>query len=289
MPAGKGTKFKVVWFLPRTRDSPPVGAMALGNIITSPHYPEEALNENQPPAIPAANLRRIEEDNWSWEKEFKRAKGGGVFASFLEWTGVGGELEGSSEDSQKEVYNVEKLVTESFVPSRDYLSCVMAEKAVDDAVKRSSSTKKVFIITGLKTAYNATKAIEAMEKNGFHAQIGVNLASTGVPITIGPKADLSREENEKGTQGKKDFIFGFQLRQIKYNKKVGEVSTVPYDKGALYGADGKDKEQPTEPDTEIEVEGLVEKELTAGDFGMDSIDIPGDTEDEMIEYIYPPE
>lgn len=290
MPSGKGTKFKAVWFLPRTRDNPPTGVMSLGNILTSPHFPEEALNQNPPPPVPQGILRKIEEEDWTWEKEFKRSKSGGVFATFLEWLGIGGEVEGSHEDSNKEIYSAGTLTTEYFVPPKTYLDQIMAEKAVDDAVKRSSSRKKVFIVTGLKTALNATKAIEAMEKNGFHAQVGVSLSSMGLPIELGPKAAASAEENEKGTQGVKSFIFGFQLREIKYNKKLGEVTTVAYDKGALYGADGEENEkQNIEAEAKIEVEGLDERKLTAEEFGMESIDIIDGTEGEVIEYIYPSE
>ena len=118
-----------VWFVPRTRDHPLITALSLGDIIESPWKPEEAVNYEPPPAIEPKRLRlrHREERSWSWFSESERSVSGGLFASFLELLGIGGEISGGTDRVQADTYTVERMVTDEFLPDQQYLKqCIEA-------------------------------------------------------------------------------------------------------------------------------------------------------------------
>lgn len=133
-------RIKAVWFLPRTRDRPMVSSMALGDIIHSPWNPEDVLNEGPAPVVPKHLIRRREEASWSWSREAAISRSGGVFASFLQFTGIGGDLLHTIDNTQIDMYNAERLVTEEFVPDSQYIETVLQDEGVQEAFVGSSSS-----------------------------------------------------------------------------------------------------------------------------------------------------
>lgn len=259
---------KSVWFLPRTRDQPVVSAIRLGDIIESPWVPEEALNDKPPPNIGSASLRRQEEKSWSWTKEIAQSGGGGVFASFLQFLGIGGDIEGTLSKKHTEVYEVDRMLTEEFLPDKRYLAQCIQNAGVQDAFVGPARKSRVYMVTGLKIAYGATKATEMMKERGIHAQIGVDASSLGVPITIGPKIDWSSGVTESLAGGKSDFVFAFKLRRLKYKK--GVLTDKAFTQGARYGLSPDGQDMNDEDEDVLDVE----------DFDVD--DIEDDTAEEFM-------
>ncbi|KAI5362550.1 hypothetical protein Slin15195_G062060 [Septoria linicola] len=227
-----------VWFLPPTRDRPPVAALRLGDIIASPWDPEERINDDPPPTVAPDSIRTRHEPSWSWTKEFSRSSGGGLFASFLSLSGIGPDLHFSIDKAHREIYTAEELVTQYFVPTKSYIEQSLQDVDVADALTGPGAKKRVYMITGIKTAYGATFAAEAMRAKSTYVQIGVDATSFGVPITIGPKGHHVDAMGEKqSAAGLSDFVFGYRLRELRYKK--GKVEHKKYLKGALYERDAK--------------------------------------------------
>lgn len=235
-----------------------VSAMALGDIIDSPWNPEDALNESAAPTVPRSLLRRREEAPWSWTREFAISRSGGVFASFLQFTGIGGDVQHTVDGAHTDVYNAERLVTEEFAPDAEYIQAILQDEGVQEAFVGPSGKKRVYMITGLKIAYGATKATDVMRMRGIHAHIGIDASAMAVPVTMGPTGHWSSSVRESQSAGRSDFVFGFKLRLLKYKKS--QVKHKAYDQGAQYGL-GHDVVVDNEPD-----------ELEAGDFELEDLD-----------------
>jgi hypothetical protein len=273
---------KPVWFLPRTRDQPPLEAMALGNIIASPCDPEESLNDDPPPLVPTESMRRSEVTDWKWTREFQTSRGGGVFTSFLQSLGIGGDVDITTDSSRAEVYDVEQMVTLEFTPSKAYLEQAIQDSGVQIALARK---KKVYMITGLKLAYGATKALQRMNKRGIHAQIGIDTSVLGAPVTVGPKGHVTSAITETLSSGRSDFVFGFRVRLLANEK--GQVATKKHDRGAKYGLGRRAN------DVGAIGEGLKVSDCTfediegvsAGDFMMQSKDVVAvESGEEQVHY-----
>lgn len=266
-----------------------VSAIRLGDIIESPWTPEEALNDEPPPSISPISLRRREETSWSWTKEVEQSRGGGVFTSFLQFLGIGGDVEGTLDNVHKDVYEVDCMVTEEFLPNKQYLEQCIQDEGVQDMFVGPSRKSKVYMVTGLKIAYGATKATEMMKKRGIHAQIGVDATSLGGPVSFGPKGHWSSTITESLAGSKSDFVFAFKLRMLKYKK--GLLTDKAFDRGAQFGLndgqDGNDDDDEDELDIEdFDVEDV--EDASAEEFMMQTKEIaPSKSGEEEIRVFYP--
>ena len=276
----KYPEVKSVWFLPQTRDRPVTSAISLGSIIESPWTPEEALNEQSPPTIPQTLLRSREETSWTWTREFERSRGGGLFASFLQFLGVGGEINGTVDRTHTDIFAADRMLTEEFSPDKRYLEHCLQDEGVRDMFVGTGRKSKLYMITGLKIAYGATKAMEMMKRRGMHAQIGVDVSTVGV-LSMGPKVNISSSAREKLGAGKSDFVFGFKLRRLRYKK--GVVTDEAFDRGAQYGLDpGDDEDQEAET---LDVEDFEIESVENGpaeEFRMGSKDVQDGGEEVRI-------
>ena len=249
---------KSVWFLPRTRDHPFIAAISLGDIIETPWKPEEAVNHDPPPVIDPERLRHREEKSWSWSRESERSVSGGLFASFLEFLGLGGDLEGGTERLHADTYTVERMVTDEFIPDQPYLKQCIQDPGVRSKFIGPARKSHIYMVTGLKLAYGATKVREVMKKKSVHAQFGVDATLAGVPISVGPKGHWESGVAERSEANEADFVFGFKLRKLRYKK--GEVFHKEYDRGARYGVD---------QDGGM---GEIVEELDAADFDVEDVE-----------------
>ncbi|KAI9667665.1 MAG: hypothetical protein M1821_000482 [Bathelium mastoideum] len=273
-----------------TRDSPPNGPIALGNIIASWSTPEEALNSTdstaQSPPLP--QIYESIQTNWKSEREKHRAGSGGVWASFLQFVGIGGDFGLSSSKSDKDIYEFERLVTRYLVPSSKYIEEALSHPDVQDFLQRTKSRDPLYMITGIKLAIGATFAREKMRERGINAQFGIDLTAAGMgttPIQVGPKVDLSRGSSDtESSSALSDFVFAYRLRRIRFKK--GIVVHEDYTKHALYSNTESLFED--EEGAEIVPEGLFNEEDTAKGFGSkQEIEAIDDEDGEACKVIVP--
>lgn len=281
------SQVKSVWFLPRTRDRPVFSAITLGSVIESPWSPDEPLNDDLPPTVPNELLLRREESSWSWARETSRSRGGGVFASFLQISGIGGELNHQTDRTHLDVYEADRLVTEEFIPNAQYIGRVLEDPGVQEASVGPFRKSKVYIVTGLKIAYGATKATESMKSRGMYAQVGFDASALAAPVTVGPKGSWSSSTSEKSSAGKSDFVFGFRLRVLK--RKKGRVVDTAYTRGAQYGMGSEDDGSDDEELHADEFELHDIEEQSAEEFRMQNKGPVVDGDEEGVVYFYPRE
>lgn len=86
-----------------------------------------------------------------------------------------------------DLYEVDRMVTEEFLPDKQYLRHSIEHVGVRDMFVGPSRKSKVYMVTGLKIAYGAIKAAEVMKERGFRARIGVDASALGAPVTLGPQ------------------------------------------------------------------------------------------------------
>ena len=244
--------------------------MRLGDIIESSWSPEEALNDEPPPAIRSGLMRRQIEESWSWTKETEMSYGGGVFANFLQVVlGIGGDVEGTRINKQLDLYEADCMVTEEFLPDKQYLKQCIEDPGIRDMFVGPGRKSKLYMVTGLKIAYGARKAAEMMREQGILARIGVDASSLGAPVAVGPQGHWSSRVTESLTANKSDFVFAFKLRRLRFKK--GELTGRAFDRGAQYGLT-----------KEVNDSDSDEEDLDVEDFDIEDVD-DASTEEFMMQ------
>lgn len=216
------------------------------------------ISDDEPPAIEPGLIHRREDTSWSWTREIEQSAGGGVFATFLQLFGIGGEVGSAVDKTHTEIFTVERMVTEEFSPDKGYLERCLKDLGVRDAFIGPSRKSRAYMVTGLKTAYGATKATETIKKKNWHARFGVDASAAGAPLSLGPEGHWSSGVTERSSADESDFIFAFKLRRLKYRK--GELTHERYDRGAQYRLGRSDSE-----------EGKTE-ELDVNDFDIETVE-----------------
>lgn len=221
------------YFLAPTRDAPPNGRIALGNIIADISEPENSINECNPPILPSNAIYTSIATNWRSEKSRSRDRKGSVWAGFLQVLGVGGELNITRNNSQTDAYEFDKLTTTYFVPTTKYLEQAINDKDVKSWLKYNKN-EPLHMITGVKIASGARFLTEIAKERGFRFQLGMNASISGIPINFGPEMDISKKQTEKeSADATSDFVFAFRVKEIRYKVKTG-LTHKDFVKGAMY-------------------------------------------------------
>ncbi|KAL8732290.1 MAG: hypothetical protein Q9166_002862 [cf. Caloplaca sp. 2 TL-2023] len=243
------------YFLAPTRDSPPGGPIVLGSIIASPQQAEMPITA----ALP-------------------------IDPSVL---GAGGDVGFSHIVSDTRSYQFDRLETQAFWPTEEYVEAGVTAKPVQDFLKSKKFFHNVYMITSIKIAYGASAARSAMQNRGVYVHLGVDGTTAGIPISGGPQGDLgwgttksSSSERESG------FVFAFRLREICYATRRG-LRQSEFVKGALFGLDSStSNEGPArgqadddhEATQEFELMGLADENVHAEDVDENAKEIEEDGE-----------
>ncbi|KAF4984484.1 hypothetical protein FZEAL_332 [Fusarium zealandicum] len=160
------------------------------------------------------------------------SKGGhvGIWMSFLQMLGLGGDLNVEGSNERGEEWTCENMQTISFMPKLAYITKCLEDEGVQNYMRVNKpwfGTSRLYMITGIKVAYGA--------------------------------ASTSQE-------GADPFVFAFRLRRIKISGK-GRVGHEQYDKGTVLsikkdgGGDAKLK---------FVVEGVEDDDALGSAFQLDS-------------------
>ncbi|GAB7350552.1 hypothetical protein MBLNU459_g1133t1 [Dothideomycetes sp. NU459] len=263
---------KKTYFLAPTRATPPDGPIVLGNVIASPLRPEHAINGDPPPPFLNKNEPySTQVTDWKNERERAQCGSGGIWAKFLQFLGAGGNGSLSIKSSKCDVYEFDKLTTTYFVPSTRYVTRSLEDPEVQDYMHYNPSGR-LYMITGIKVASGATVALEKAREWGLSLQVGVDMTILGVPITAGPEVRIARSSREKESFSMaSDFVFAYQLIQIKYKRKKMKSHT-DYTRGAMFGIDDNQPAKHDDDEDEFELAGLADAESFLPGLGLRKID-----------------
>ena len=275
------------YFLAPTRDCPPSGPIALGNIIAAPSLPEEALNQR--PALPIQSIYESYHTNWTAEVGRRRQGKIGLWTKFLQGLGVGIDLSVKYDIGKTDIYAFDRVETRFFRPDKIYIEESMCSPDVRHFIKKSKFRANVYMITGIKIAIGASVTSTKLKERGINVQLGVDgTAVGGVPLGLGPNVEVSSGRTQAVSfDGASDFVFAFRLREIIYSKKRG-MTDREYSKGALFGLEsgqGAAAFQPKQDVSEedLEVLGLADEDVNAEDVDLEASATVDDDDGEACE------
>ncbi|CVL13462.1 hypothetical protein FPRO06_07796 [Fusarium proliferatum] len=252
--------------------NPLEGQIRLGNIISTPFLADDPINqENVLPSAWSTEVVEHNQTNFTFDMSVKNDRSFGIWASFLQTLGIGGDATVDRSKERSEQWACEKLKTLSFNPTMSYVSQCLKDKGVQSFMRVSKpwfATNKLYMITGIKVAYGAASTIEHAKQRGLNLKFGTDFSSQGVPISVGPQIGGSNTITTKQSQSGGDpFVFAFRLRRIKISRK-GEVSHERYTKGTVLGI----SEEGNDQDVEIVVEGVEDFDAGGEEFQLNSKD-----------------
>ncbi|RGP70043.1 hypothetical protein FSPOR_4335 [Fusarium sporotrichioides] len=249
--------------------NPPEGPIRLGNIISNPVFADDAINEEYRP--PTTELIEHNQPSFTFEMSVKNDRSFGVWASFLQTLGIGGDATVDWSKERSEQWACGNLKTVSFSPKLSYISECLKDEGVQHYMRVNKpwlGSSKLYMITGIKVAYGAASTIKHAKQRGLNLRFGTDFSSQGVPISLGPQVGGSNTISTKQSQsGAEPFVFAFRLRRIKISRK-GEVNHERYTKGTLLGI----KKDRNGQDVEVVVEGVEDFDADGEEFRLSSND-----------------
>lgn len=274
------------YFLAPTWNSPE-GPIQLGNIVSGPQLADDPLNEESVPLslVPGMGLMEHNHPDYSWDMEMKKGGHVGIWATFLELLGLGGDVKAELESQVSEKWRFSNIQTLSFTPKLEYVTKCLEDEGVQNYMRVNKpwlfGTSKLFMITGIKIAYGASSTVSWAKSKGLSLHFGVDLTSLGVPVQFGPdvarNTSVTTHGSDDGEGHPEPFVFAFRLRRIKISKS-GSVDHRPYHKGAMLCVRGEQASGPSR-DVNILVEGLEDDDAGGSDFHLQSLKV----EDEATE------
>lgn len=266
--------FKKCYFLAPTRNYTPNKRILLGNIITSPSGPDAPLNRT-PFVIDPNEIDIHNEQKWKKQVGKDHDVTVGIWASFMQFiVGIGGDLSvGQSTDITNSLKG--DTTTEEFSPALDFVKACIQDQGVQQYLNQHKKkiilghfSARIYMITGIKIAKDASQVAEAAKHRNIHLHLGVDGTGAGVPGSAGPDLDLKWGNTNNETFEKADtFVLGFRLHEIKIHpKNLEDVKIKQFVDGAKLGKDA-DKDQLDE--VELETDGLETEDARAADFGIE--------------------
>jgi hypothetical protein len=222
-------------------DSGVGGPIALGSIIEAPKFADSPLNTT-PVVIADSDI--IKPPNKSaYHLKIGQTIGGsvGFWADFLgPILGIGGNASIDLKTTKEQDVACDLLETRWFRPSDTYISQGITNSVVKDHIVKNKSwlgKSKLFMITGIKIAHNATFAYNLIKEKGISFHFGVDGTNSGVPLSLGPEADLRNDKSrEEGFTIVEPFVMAYRINEIEIKAKTGKVvSNTPFTDGAALG------------------------------------------------------
>jgi len=275
------------WYLARSFDWPAEGGpVCLGSIIQDPKKPEKAINS---PSF-GAPARVFTREQKEWQHIFDKHREGSatLYTEFLRIADLSGQPSGKLATTSTNYFECDKLVTKYFYPDHEYVMERMRDEKVQSSLKRSRS--RVFMITGLKLAYNPTAYHLQTRNRGLNVKPGADLTLVGPPVKISLGLDgSSTRTTATSSAGGTDIVFAFQLEEIDYrvskNGAPPTATTKPRIKGAYMDRDKVRAEaaQEEEEDEVVVFERMFEQGVSAQDVGANGCIVLDDIDDGVCE------
>ena len=220
-------------------DSNVGGPISLGSIIEAPRFADQPLNESPIPIDDSKILKPPARTDYHLKTG--RTVGGniGLWAEFLgPILGASGNASFDAKKTEEKDVSCDLLETRWFRPTLDYIKESIADPEVKNWLTQNRAWfghTKIFMITGIKIAHNASFAYKVIKEKGTNFHFGLDGTNSGVPVKAGPEANL-RDDNSRDESFKivEPFVMAYRMNEIKI--KSGEVSSnKPFTDGAALG------------------------------------------------------
>ncbi|KAI8953581.1 hypothetical protein F4801DRAFT_588231 [Xylaria longipes] len=245
-------KQRPTYFVPANFDFPPPpdGPVTLGQLITHPENPGRVVDPAGP--LPFEGETEI-----------------GLFGRALQAVSFKIGLSFSRAAVSYVLNDIDRLDVEFIEPTDDYVKASMERPKVKAALKNHLLRKRLYMVTGIKTAYPGAKldrkdvsktAIVGEGEFSGPAEVG--------DVGVGSHASLSASELQALTLvPMKPFVYGYRLQECYYTFR--SLHNREHVDGALFGVGSGDTEltedssipDDREDDIEIEFNGIDEDDL----------------------------
>ncbi|OMP83011.1 hypothetical protein BK809_0001203 [Diplodia seriata] len=260
------------WILAPTRDLPPSGPIALGAIVTSAKRADQPLHTPSLADLPPSAITT--HDTYDWTLDHQRTATGrvGLWTSFCQSLGVG-DAGISWTHGARERWEVRRMRTRTLAAApAEFVEAAARAEAVRAYVARNRFRRRVYMVTGVKTAAGARGFVEDVRERGVDARVGVDATPFGVPVAAGPRAEGGRAaETRVGFGGAEEFVFAFCLREVRV-KRSGEVRQKGFRDGDFMGVDELRREERSVEQVGVEVVGLAERDAGGDDLDSDEVE-----------------
>jgi hypothetical protein len=229
----------LTYMLPPTLSLVPDRDIKLGMLIpltdTRPHLPDPDCNLTDSPNYvwPDQTLIKSDvEEPWTYNDAYKRSISGGIWADIPILTAVCGSLGFEQSKSEDITVQARRVETYRFTPNSKYIADALREPSAREYLLQDPKSS-VFMITGMKIAYDAEVSLGKEEAKEFQGDLGADLTALSAPIRVGPEAAMSRS-SETHFQTKKagPFVLAYHLKRIR-KKKDGSIEATRYNRHAF--------------------------------------------------------
>ncbi|KAF2176116.1 hypothetical protein K469DRAFT_531594, partial [Zopfia rhizophila CBS 207.26] len=222
------------WVYTKTTDYKPGGVLSLGQILSDPTNPASVLQPLGPLPLPAElkpEHRRQDGVNMDTASEM-----GAMFGVWAKVTSlpIGVETEMEKDASSELIWRFESLDSNIMSPPIEYTRNAMNHGDVQEALKKWGFKKRVYMITGVRTAHGARMEKTESHSSSVQAQLAADGSPHGVPVGGGVRGGHSSSATNKVTFEKTtDFVWAYRLNEVNYRGKITQKS---YTKGETSAA-----------------------------------------------------
>lgn len=278
------------YYLAPTTEYPSSRPIALGSVVSSPTSAESPIDAPLPIDNTAMPIQEYIERDWELLLEKHKSGSIGLWASFLQFFGAGGDIAYGYSASEANEFRFDSLETRSFWPTKEYVQASVMAEPIQEYLRKRSFRHNVYMVVSIKIAFGANITRTVLQDQGVHVQAGVDASAVGLPVGGGPRGTIGWGRTESSSF-KRDsgFVFAFRLREICYTTRRG-ISDRAYTKGALFGLDPKSGSQECAPtygwrqnltgndNVEFELLGLADEDVRAEEVDHDGQDVIEDGE-----------
>ncbi|KAI6089779.1 hypothetical protein F4821DRAFT_52744 [Hypoxylon rubiginosum] len=217
------------WDIPADSD-----IVVLGRLIKDPKNPESKIPYSSTDPVPPAKIYEGEKIDWQTTLDKLRSGNIGLWAKCLQ--AIGGQLSFNQLKSSMEDHKFANLETKYFLPEDEYLALAIKDTGVQAYLQVHNWRVPVYLITGIKIARGASVSTESSTDRSAKAEVKMDATSADVPVEVGPEASWeSKKKSGTSYGGSTDYIFAYQLMEMRPKKGGKPSSNKTHVKGAVFG------------------------------------------------------
>ncbi|KAK7532166.1 uncharacterized protein J3D65DRAFT_670793 [Phyllosticta citribraziliensis] len=267
----------------------PAEAVELGRLVIHLEYPEQEFFQSEDASLSPAGILTQRLDNFQQTLEQSTHSGVESYLSNL--------LSGARNKQRASRINLSSAacITRQLQNSSQYLERLCATRLGQFWLERAIRTSQdVFLVTGIKTVFDASVENEASHSSGLEAKVQAPLTmaatATGVPVPIDGMLDIGARANRSKMQSNStsftapgEQIFAVQYRKLRFarfsTRKVENARLEGGNRWKMYLGGRGDEDEDSEEIVSVEVDAGLEDGFDStlyesGTFGGESFIYP---------------
>jgi len=291
------TNVETSYFFPPQWNYHVGGPIALGNIISNPREPQNAINDEGKEPLPKLSIGDTKPD-FEAVITAQTVISAGIGSSLLQLLGISADVDFERQKIHQFTIKAKKLHVQEINPKPLYVEKCFLHSDVADYLARYKA-KRLYMIIGIMAVTSATVATDIGKERRFEAKLGASFVAAGTPLDANVHGSARNNKGAKASFGESDFILAYKLREISYlkeKKTIGKMTDVK--KGTVLddkyrGGEMSDQVPDGEGEMVLKFVSLEEEAVSASDFefvglrGEVSSGANSDKGAEVVEFVLP--